>query len=103
VESDLQLTQLLERDARVEANETAATTPKGGNSAGSASTTALEIACECGREECPATIRLSLRQYRALRRAGGEVAITPGHQLANDALQRVSDRYWVVRRPYAGS
>ena len=96
-ERELLLIRLVERRARIEANELTSHQALAGN--GLRPSREIEIRCECGREDCATRIRVSQRQYAALRRARHVVMIVPGHQLTDDRLQRLSDTFWVVHRP----
>jgi hypothetical protein len=50
----------------------------------------LEFLCECGREQCLETVRLTRSKYEAVRAEGDRFVVKPGHE--DRTLERVIER-----------
>lgn len=48
---------------------------------------AIDVLCECSREECAVTMELSLEEYQRIRSRSTWFAISPGHE--TPAVERV--------------
>jgi hypothetical protein len=59
----------------------------------------VPFVCECGVLGCNAVVRLTLRQYEAVRSGSRCFVVAPGHGAAFDELRREEDRFAVVRKP----
>lgn len=51
----------------------------------------IEFLCECGRETCLETVRLSRDTYERVRNEGDRFVVRPGHE--GPAVERVVERY----------
>jgi len=49
----------------------------------------VPFVCECGRPECLQTVRLSIREYEAVRADGACFMCLPGHQITTGGIGRV--------------
>jgi hypothetical protein len=63
-----------------------------------------EFLCECGREECLETVRLSREEYERVRGEGDRFVLRPGHEDATveDVVERGEEFLVVVKRGEAG-
>lgn len=50
-----------------------------------------EFLCECGREECLETVRLSRQEYERVRGEGDRFVVKPGHEVP--AVEQVLERH----------
>lgn len=51
----------------------------------------IEFLCECGRQDCLETVRLSRTDYERVRAEGDRFFVRPGH--VDPALERVLERH----------
>jgi hypothetical protein len=51
----------------------------------------IEFLCECGRQQCLETVRLSRRDYERIRAEGDRFAVRPGHE--DESVERVLERH----------
>jgi hypothetical protein len=63
-----------------------------------------EFLCECGREECLDTVRLSLEEYERVRGEGDRFVLRPGHEVATveQVVERREEFLVVVKTGEAG-
>ena len=63
-----------------------------------------EFLCECGREDCLDTVRLSREEYERVRGEGERFVLRPGHEVATveDVVERHEDFLVVAKTGEAG-
>jgi hypothetical protein len=58
----------------------------------------LELVCECGDEDCTSAIRLTARDYEAVRRDEAQFLLVPGHERSEVEDVVAEHEGWVVVR-----
>ena len=59
----------------------------------------VEFVCECGHDDCTASVRLTVEEYERVRSESVLFALLPGHEIEDveDVVAR-TDRYIVARK-----
>jgi hypothetical protein len=59
----------------------------------------IEVLCECGSEDCIATLALTRTEYELVRSAPEQFVVIPGHEILHvEAVVAKTDRYEIVRK-----
>ena len=59
----------------------------------------VDFVCECGRADCSEFVRLTVREYEAVRAGSLDFAVRPGHQAPDvEDVVDINERYARVRK-----
>jgi len=98
----------MERDGRVTSNEgllrdvndrIKEVVQRFGNGEAGTEADDADFLCECGRQNCTESVRMSIREYEGLRRDKNHFVVFPGHEgrAVEDVAAKYA-RYTVVRK-----